>query len=264
MPQSNSEQSIPVTWSELVPDSQPSATHTLTAVKDLHESMASTAAGRLISDEFLGLANALARVAIILGPSEALSAVSLFNRFLGSAIEELSPEVKKGHVVSAISMLNYAVVAACCASDLPEQATTLEAVWLPQIAKYKHDLTESESKYMAFAALASGALDLVPTFIGGGALPQRFRPGETFQFNTQGFVRYIAVAMLSGTKVEDIEPAWRDFLDCFPRKLASETLDWVDLMWAARTMMEHFEHQPVTVVAENLHRLVISLAEGEL
>lgn len=261
MSQSNSEQDIPVTWPKLVPDSQPSARYTLTVVKDLHESMASTTAGRLRSDEFLGIDNALARVAIILGPSEALPALSLFNQFLGPAVEELGQKIKKGHLVSAISILNYVVVATCCASDLPGQATALEAVWLPRIAQCKRDLTESESKHMAFAALASGALDLVPTFIGGGALPQRFRPGETFQFNTQGFVRYMAVAMLSRAKAEDIEPAWRDFLDCFPRKLASETLDWVDLMWAARTMMMHFEHRPVAVVAENLHKLVISLAE---
>jgi len=261
VPQSNGEQSIPVTWPELVADSQPIAHHSLEAVRDIHELMASTKPNCPVSGYFQALAETFAKAAIVLGSEKALRSFSAFDEFLQRAVDEFIPEIKKGHSLSAIGLLNYLNVCVSCGIAVSARLTEIEADWLSQTAKHKRDLTESESRHIAFAALAIGALDLVPTFIGGGALSQRFRPGETFQFNTQGFVRYIAVAILSGAKAEDIEPAWRDFLDCFPRKLASETLDWVDLMWAARTMMEHFEHQPVTVVAENLHKLVVSLAE---
>jgi hypothetical protein len=261
VPQLNGEQSIPVTWPELVADSQPVAHHSLEAVKDIHELMASAEPKRPVSGYFQALAETFAKAAILLGSEKALRSFSSFDEFLQRAVDEFIPEIRKGHSFSAIGLLNYLNVCVCCGIAVSARFTEAEAGWLAQIAKHKRDLTESELRHLAFAALAGGALDLVPTFIGGGTLPQRFTPGETFQFNTQGFVRYIAVAMLSSAKAEDIEPAWRDFQECFPRKLASETLDWVDLMWAARTMMEHFEHQPVTVVADNLHKLVTSLAE---
>lgn len=200
-------------------------------------------------------------VAIILGPSEALPVLSLFNSQLDPAVKELGQEVEKHDVVSAMGIMKYASVAICCGSDLPRGALHLEETWLPQIAKFRRDLTESESRHMALAALACRKLELVPSFIRGGALPKRFRPGETFQFNAHGFVRYLAVAMLAHAKAEDIEPAWYDFLQCFPRKLASETLNWIDLLWVARTVMVHFEHRPVAVVADGLRQLVMSLDE---
>ena len=56
------------------------------------------------------------------------------------------------------------------------------------------------------------------------------------------------------------ELAWLDFVHQFPYKLAAETLNWPDLLWAARAVMTHFEGIEVGEVAAQLHRLVIGAA----
>jgi hypothetical protein len=182
--------------------------------------------------------------------------MELFVGLLERAVGEFKCGIARGDSVAAIGVLNCINVVRCCGGALPPNTPQVEKDWPPQPAQDKKDLTEDESRGLAFASLAASNIDLALIFIGGGALPQRFRPGEKFQFNVQGFVRYLAAAIRQRATAEDIEPAWRDFIDCFPRKLASGTLDWIDLMWAARVVMVHFEHRPVNTAAEALHKLV--------
>jgi hypothetical protein len=194
--------------------------------------------------------------AVALGPEEFLPLFPPLDKHLGSSLRELGSDITGDDVVRALGLLNYLNIARCCGAQVPRKAVGLEQKWLPQLAQFSDGYTEGESKTLALAALAAARPDLVPAFIGGRALPSNIKPGETFQFNVQGFVRYIAVAMREGAAPEAVEPAWRDFVECFPRKLASQTLRWVDLLWAARAMMEHFERRPAETVAAALHEFL--------
>jgi hypothetical protein len=120
------------------------------------------------------------------------------------------------------------------------------------------DLVEPFRHTTGLAAVATGRTALVPKCVRGGKLPARFKAGESFQFNVPGFVRYLAVAADKGAAAADVEPAWLDFVSAFPHKLAAETLDWSDLLWAARIYYHGFEKRPAADVVGALRALVTS------
>src|SRR5262249_2212079 len=132
------------------------------------------------------------------------------------ALGEFKGGIQRGSAVRIAGLLNYLNAARCCGAEVPPQADGVESAWLRQIAQFQPDLTENESKTLALAALALALVDLVPAFIGGGPAPADFNPGESFGFNVQGFVRYVAAAIRAGAAPEAVEPAWRDFVDNFP------------------------------------------------
>jgi hypothetical protein len=246
---------IPVTWSELLAESGPSARYEMDYLRSLPARLASRPP-RAVTITLGSAADTFSIAEIVLGPAECLPLFPPLEEHLVRALGEFEGGIRRGSAVRAVGLLNYLNAARCCGAEVPSQADGVEPVWLQQIAQFQGDLTESESKTMALAVLASALVDLVPTFIGGAPVLADFKPGETFGFNVQGFVRYVAAAIRAGAASEAVELAWRDFVDSFPRKLASQTLGWVDLLWAARSMMVHFEHRPVETVAAALHEFV--------
>lgn len=130
---------------------------------------------------------------------------------------------------------------------------------LERLAGEAKDLSEPQGHTAGLAAVAAGKTKLVSKFVGGGKLPAKFTPGETFLFNVTGFIRYLAVATDKGATAADVQPAWHDFVRAFPRKLAAETLDWPDLLWAGRIYYHGFEKRPAGEVAGAIRELVSSL-----
>jgi hypothetical protein len=122
-------------------------------------------------------------------------------------------------------------------------------------------MNEFDAVTAAFASLATLQTQLVPTFISGGRLPKRFQPGQTFQFNRQGFVRYLATALNARAPFDAIRPAWEDFVAVFPHHIATSTLQFTDLMLAAYTVHVHFQGLPAAQVADTLHNYVAALPE---
>ena len=66
----------------------------------------------------------------------------------------------------------------------------------------------------------------------------------------------MAIATQVNATYENIEPAWIDFLNCFPENLATKTLNWADLFWFARIIVEQFQKKPVGLVAQTIYNLV--------
>jgi hypothetical protein len=129
---------------------------------------------------------------------------------------------------------------------------------LDRLAGEAGDLPEPERHTGGLAAVAAGKTKLVSKFVGGGKLPAKIQPGETFAFNVPGFVRYMAVAADKGVSAAAVEPAWLDFVSAFPRKLAAETLSWPDLLWAGRIYYHLFEKRPTSEVGKAVRELVSS------
>lgn len=253
--------SIPASWSELITKN--------TANRDRRvQLLAEDAAELQTQDEFLpgvafdAPARSLAVLAVVLGPVACRALFIQFDSALQTALKLMACKPFDVGLAGRIAVLHYINSARCSGTPLPEPALSAEGTWLPALSAYKDRVPEKVSDAMAFAALAFGRFELVPTFIGGGPLPASIEPGQKFQFNVQKFVRYMATAAVRGAKAEDVLPAFREFVLVFPFKLGAESLDWVELLYAARAYYVHFEHRPVETVSQTLHELVTGIAAG--
>jgi hypothetical protein len=256
MAEQNSEGGVPVTWPELIAITLETMPELLESLRETPEELATTRPPWMLANGLSLPAEILSEVATILGPEACRPFLAMLAEFLPRAIEEMSVRIRKDAQVAAIGLLSYLNVARCCGETVPADAATMEAEWLQVLAEHKRRLNENEKVTLAFAALAAKTISLVPDFIGGGRLPKRFAPGEVFQFNRQGFVRYLAVAIEREASAQEVEPAWRSFVQSFPRLYAARMIQFADLMWCARAVMAHFEKRPVETVAQAFHQMI--------
>lgn len=248
---------VPITWPDLISQHLDAVNMALEMLDDKPQQLAAINPPWPLATLLGGPAETLSEAATIFGPQRCRSRLESVTGFLPRAIEQLSEsDMSASNLGDFVRLLSYLNVTRCCGVAVPAKALTIEPHWLALLSEHRKKLDEDERTKMAFAALAVRELALVPVFISGGPLPQRFKPGEVFQFNVQGFVRYLAVALEQNASAQDIEPAWRDFVRCFPYKYAAGTLRFVHLMWCARAVMVHFERRPVETVADALHQMI--------
>lgn len=111
-----------------------------------------------------------------------------------------------------------------------------EARYLEQLSAAKKKLNEQDRYRLAFHALAVGRADIVHALYGkdkGGS----FDPNATFEFHTEAFLRQIARAQSEARAASDVEPAWREFVQLFPRKYAAQKLKLRDFAHASRAVL---------------------------
>lgn len=258
MPDQASTGGVPVTWDALINEHKEAVNLTLESMKSLPQRLSMIGPPWTIGAVLAGPAETLSEAAVIFGPDSCRPAMEAVSEYLPKAIDEVFQNgVKVGALISTIGLLSFLNVTRCCGVSVPPEAVTAETQWLEQLAPFIRKLSEEERSELALAALAANELALVPTFISGGPLREKFQPGQAFEFNEQGFVRYLAIAIEQGASAADIEPAWRDFVRSFPYKYAAGTLKFAHLMWCARTVMVHFEQQPVETVAGALHEFIV-------
>ena len=87
-----------------------------------------------------------------------------------------------------------------------------------------------------------------------------FTPGQQFQFNMQGLVAHLAGAVVHGASFADVEPAWRENLDCFPVLQGSLMASWASLLWAARLVHHEVGGAPMKDVARLVYEDVVTAA----
>jgi hypothetical protein len=257
MAEQSADGGVPVKWPELIAIKLKTMPDSLESLREVPEELATTRQPWMLASGLSLPAEIFSEAATFLGPEACRPFLALLAEFLPPAIAEMSVRIRKDARVAAIGLLSYLNVARCCGGTVPADAATVEPEWLQVLAEHKRKLTENEKVTLAFAALAAKTISLVPDFIAGGRLPKRFVPGEVFQFNRQGFVRYLAVAIERQAAAQEIEPAWRDFVQSFPRLYAAKMIQFVDLMWCARAVMVHFERRPVETVADALHQMIV-------
>jgi hypothetical protein len=244
------QQGIPLKWPELIELHTRYVDETLAMVPQVVADMRG-------EDRSVGLhplAVNLARCVIVAGLDRCRPMVRMAGDALDQVLSDFAGGIDDGNVFLAAGVLNFANLLRCSGERVPAEVD--EPAWLAAIAPHKKMLEEKRQHSLALASLAVGESELVPKFIGGGKLPKTFKPGEAFQFNVQGFVRYMAVAMNHGAAAEDVGPAWGEFVQVFPRKLATKTLDWIDLFWATRAFLVHFEKRDAGEVAQDLYDYV--------
>ena len=253
---------VPASWSELIAKIISKRDRSFLSLEKDAAQLRTTDAEWLAVD-LDAPARSLARLSVALGPAACASAFALFDSSLQAAIKALAARSFSDEWLGALAVLQYINSARCAGVAVPESARSAEAKWLPELVPYLGRMSEKESYKVALAALSLGAFELVPTFLGGGPLPASIEPGQKFQFNVEKFIRYMAAAAVRGAKVDEVSPAFREFVLTFPFKLGAESLDWSDLLYAARAYYVHFERRPVETVAQTLHELVTSIAAGK-
>jgi hypothetical protein len=245
------EQGVALTWPELIARELPNVDDVLdSGIPEIME---------LMSDGdrslyFESLASHLARCLVCAGVDRCESAIDAVAKKLDEALPDFRKGIDRNNAYEASGVLDFVNLLRCLGKPVPKSID--EAGWLAQIAPHEKLFSEKRNAALALAALATGQTELVPKFIGGGKLPKTFKPGETFQFNVQGFARYLAVAIDHGAAAEDAGPAWGEFVQVFPRKLATNTLDWPDLFYATRAFLVHLEKRDAGEVAQDLYDYV--------
>ena len=204
------------------------------------------------------VSNTFTSVAVLLGPAAARDVGEPLVQLCAKALVEANEFIRVNRPWFTINVLSFTNTAECsgAVSDVLGQAPAV--AWLRRFSR--ESLDDDVAHRAALFALALGEHALAVKLAVGAKLPKRrFTPGKTFGFNVQGFVLYLANALASRAAAADIRPAWDDFVRAFPMKKAAGTLDWNDLMWAARVVLAGFEKRPVASVAQTLHELVVSL-----
>ncbi|NVB80030.1 MAG: hypothetical protein HOV81_16670 [Kofleriaceae bacterium] len=201
------------------------------------------------------LADVLASLVVLTGAEEARAAaeplMSLCAPALGQAGRTFDSLDPPRVAIQVLSFVNAAEV--CGAARGLVEASPAKA-WLEAIAAKKRD--DLLLYRCGLVAVCLGEPELAAKLVGGGKLPATLAPGESFGFNVQGFVRYLATAMNVGADSEAVRPAWESFVEGFPKNKAAERASWSDLLWAARAYFAGVGGRPVARVGESLHARV--------
>lgn len=250
---SQEERGVPVTWSELLNEEARTISGWLKLIKERAEQIVADSDSPEAA--FSGDLSTLVAGAIISGPSGCRPILELMNGLLPAETKSVEADFSR-KLMESVTLVSYFSIARCCGTKLPPEANGIEQRWLPKIVEKEKRLFEEDRLTMALAATANRMPDLVPKLIGGGKLPKRIKPGEVFDFNAFGFIRYLAAAIACEADADDVLPAWLNFVACFPYKLAADSLDWIDLMLSGETIVVQLQKQPAGTVANALHRLV--------
>jgi len=207
---------------------------------------------------FEGSPEYLARVFVVAGADRAAGAGYLAGEPLQRVVAH-GDEPAEAAPASSVSVLSYMALMRCLGRKVPDQAAAVESRWLAIIAERPDLLNESDLRTAALAAVAASQADLVPQFVGGGALVPRNISRDVAGPNLPGFARHLAEVIKGGGGRDAVEEPWRTFLQAFPLTLASDGCRWVDLVWAATAIMVHFEQRPASDVGTWLPQLVQDL-----
>jgi hypothetical protein len=245
---------VPISWPELIAAMRRIYHQDARWAEEIAREIATLRPPIYAATGFAGPAVVVAARAIIDGPAACTPLLERLVPLVPRALTDFPGSVGDLEL-PAIFLLSFLNAARCC-GYAPAEARDLEPRWLRELAARVSELAEHERHTLALAALAARLPRLVPTFAPDRTTDTGFTPHRTFGFSVPGFAHYLAAALERGASYLDVEPAWLDFVHRFPYKLGAGTLDWPDLLWAARAVLTHFEGVPEGEVAARLHRLV--------
>lgn len=247
---------IPVTWSALLADDLDLLREDLEAIEEVPAEIEVVRPPWLRSGRFSSPALSLAHAAVVLGAEACRPGIEILLPLLPVALRDFENGIDNTNRGSAQHLLSFFNTTACCGIDLPVTAEGAAHEWPSLLAQFAHLVSDTERQTLALAAIINGHGELIPSIIGSGALDQQFVPGVTFDFNVQGFIRYLAVAYRDRVAFADVEPAWLNFVHRFPHKRAARTVEWCDLLYVARIVDTLHPERTDETTADKLHELV--------
>jgi hypothetical protein len=247
--------SIPTTWPELhahlqVRNEEDQRSLATRAVARMQKRIPQTPMGRL----FIGAAENLSRIAILVGPEACRPIVAAHAPFFAVAVEEAARIGTPGaSPLIQLTLLSYGNVVRC--SGAASGALSIdELAMVERIVRGKDELGEFEQEELAAACVVVGAPQRAMEVLEHDTWPA-FKPGVKFDANIAGLLDYLCAALASGAPASDVQAAWHDLHALFPWKLSAETITWSTLLWIARAVVGRIGGAPDAEIAGIVHAM---------
>ena len=238
----------PVDWPELL---ALKTEHLQKHIEQQRDSLARLAPGnRAALGNIAGAANSIMDALPILGRDACLPLVECA-RAVRERENAQPPASALAPVLLGYANLDVAMRALQAQSGTDEN----EARYLEQLCAAKKKLNEQDRYRLAFHALAAGRADIVHDLLGKDKSPA-FDANARFEFHTEAFLRHIARAQSESRVASDVEPAWQEVVQLFPRKYAAQTLKLRDFAHASRAVLVQLGGVALTAWPAALRELV--------
>ena len=79
-----------------------------------------------------------------------------------------------------------------------------------------------------------------------------FVPRATFEFNMQGLIGHLGGAILSGATLDDVLPAWHQFMGVAIMLRKIRQIDDQVILWVARILFHHIGREPLGTVGAHI------------
>ena len=181
---------------------------------------------------------------------------------VGDALEALCQKTPQELTPGELTLAGHANLFACC--GYPDFTHYFrERLRNVQTNRNSYFAERHHAKVLAAIAFKNRAIYRGP--IGSAARLDedlRFCPGELHGFNPQSFLAHLAAAVEAKAAVEDVWPAFEEFIHNFPRKEESGDFDGACLFWVARIVHHELGGRPVGQTCAWLHAHFEAWASG--
>jgi hypothetical protein len=202
-----------------------------------------------------GTDDSLAAIAILRGPAagrefppSVAPVVALIGRQIGMFRDGIAD-------LSVLGLLSLVTISESVGAPLEMPAFDVDYRFKNFLANKQ--FSNAERVTVALLALHFGRKDdvrLIINSVGRG----KVAPG-----NPVALVRALADALDSGKASVEVESAFDEFVRAFPSGLEADTAEWRQLMLGALLVLGKLGGNPLTEVAELVHRRVLNLASAE-
>ena len=204
---------------------------------------------------FEGCPDALAKRIALIGPSDALETVAAIEPLLTAALDSVDPQPSGDDARYAVTVLSMGNALRCGGVRADGADDERERRWLSAIDPAAQSGVRRGRDHAAIAAAACGLPEVARTAAAEG--PESFDPAAVFGCELSPFAAHLALAQQAGAGRDGVEPAWQSFLRNFPGEEAARTVQWLDLLWAARAVYAVLGDTPIAEVGARLHAEVL-------
>ncbi len=258
-------QDLPTTWSALIAANKPDIPEwAADLLERCDEAKELLAEGSPVARTLLGVPSTLAQMAVVEGPDSIREIVQAWEPILGHAIGEIGETLSTNDRTMASVVLSFINVGSCTGvvfdSALDTATRRAEAEWPRQLTTMVYGMSDRERWLASLSALSANQPEHAITLAGADTIPASVTPGEVFDFNVQGFIRYMAAAEHLGVPLEQVLPAFENFIARFPYKLQAGMLRFDELLYSARVVLSRIGTMSEKETGVELHRIVTRMA----
>jgi len=241
-------------WAALAEKYAPYSDDEQTSIREAWPEQLQLAGGNPFMYE--GMPDRLAQRIALLGVPDALAGVDAIESALSAALNRMDP-VPTGedarYAVTVLSMVN-ALRCGGLRQDRVTEDDAREQRWLAAVDPAAQSGVRRGRDHAAIAAAGAGFPEVAIAAAAEG--PEHYDPTAIFGCDLSPFAAHLAAAQQAGTGRDGVEPAWQSFLRTFPGSEAAHTVQWLDLLWAARAVYAVLGNTPVGEVGVRLHEEV--------
>ena len=139
------------------------------------------------------------------------------------------------------------------------------ASFRPLLVRVETDHRDLPERHWTKALVALALGERLGWIAIAGFLPTQnvpFVPCATFEFNMQGLIAHLGGALLTGATLDDVSPAWRQFMAVAVTLMDVHQIDEQVILWVARVVFHHIGKQPLGSVGDRVFEEISGLVEG--